>query len=238
MVVTIGVSTSPREDQRHEVGLVVDQVELAGALEQMGDVQRFPHLGVERLVLRIAARHDAIELAGGHAVERREQGDVDAARDQRLGQQAGDQLPRAIGARRRPPADRAEHRDAHAQASASAQDHAFVGPQPAVGRRAAERRQQQLAARRFRRASCRSVPDRLSTTCRRASPWLPLDRRAHARCRRASGRSRRSTAPARPGAGAAARGRATASSRDRAPAAATLRRRPVGVERQPGLGRC
>ena len=29
MVVTIGVSISPREDQRHEIGLVVDQVEIA-----------------------------------------------------------------------------------------------------------------------------------------------------------------------------------------------------------------
>ena len=54
-----------REGERHEVGLVMDQVELARAFEAVGDVQRFPHLGVEARILRIAARGNAIALARG-----------------------------------------------------------------------------------------------------------------------------------------------------------------------------
>ena len=104
----------PRECERHEVGLVVNEVELAGALEDMGDVEHLPDLGVDGRVLGIGRRADTGELARGPAIQRGEQRDVDAARDQRLGQQAGDQLPRTIVARRRAPRDRSEHGDTHA----------------------------------------------------------------------------------------------------------------------------
>ena len=42
-----------REGERHEIGLVVNEVELAGALEDMGDVEHLPDLGVDRGVLGI-----------------------------------------------------------------------------------------------------------------------------------------------------------------------------------------
>ncbi len=122
----------PREGERHEIGLVVNEVELARALEDMGDVEHLPHLGVDAGVLGIGRRADAGELARGRAVLRGEQGDVDAARHQRLGQQAGHQLPRAVMARRRAPGDRRQHGDAQAivlPASHGHQDHALVRAQ-------------------------------------------------------------------------------------------------------------
>ena len=39
-----------RVGERKEVETVVDQIELGGAFEQRGDVQRLPRLGVERRV--------------------------------------------------------------------------------------------------------------------------------------------------------------------------------------------
>jgi hypothetical protein len=85
------------EGVRREIGLVVDQVELAGALEDAARDARFPHLGVDRRIFLIAARHHAGERAARDRILRGEQGHVDAARDQRLGEQAGHQLPRPIG---------------------------------------------------------------------------------------------------------------------------------------------
>ena len=104
----------PREGERHEVGLVVNEVELARALEDMGDVQHLPHLGVDGRVLGIGRRADAAQLARRQAVLGGEQGDVDAARHQRLGQQARHQLPGTIVARRGAPGDRREHGDTQA----------------------------------------------------------------------------------------------------------------------------
>jgi len=104
----------PREGERHEIGLVMNEVELAGTLEDMGDVEHLPHLGVNGGVLGIGRRADAGQLARGPAVFRGEQGDVDAARHQRLGQQARHQLPWTIMARRGAPGDRRQHGDAQA----------------------------------------------------------------------------------------------------------------------------
>ena len=104
----------PREGERHEIGLVVNEIELARALEDMGDVEHLPHLGVDGRVLGIGRRAHAGERARGLAVLGGEQGDVDAARHQRLGQQARDQLPRTIVARRGAPGDRRQHGDAQA----------------------------------------------------------------------------------------------------------------------------
>ena len=119
----IGRKTVDRRDHRRrhevgegmggEIGLVVDQVEFARAFEDMGEVAVFPNLCVDRRVFGIGRGDDAGEGAGGQAVLRREQRDVDAACDQRLGEQAGDQFPRAIMAGRGAPGDRGEHRDFH-----------------------------------------------------------------------------------------------------------------------------
>ena len=140
----------PREGERHEIGLVMNEVELARALEHMGDVKHLPHLGVDAGVLRIGRRADAGELRRGRAVLRGEQRHVDAARHQRLGQQAGHQLPRAVMARRGAPGDRRQHGDAHDCPSlVSHQDHALVRAQQqgAVSgqRRAGDSGQERLA---------------------------------------------------------------------------------------------
>ena len=58
----------PREGERHEIGLVVNEVELARALEDMGDVEHLPHLGVDGGVLGIGRRADAGQLARRPAV--------------------------------------------------------------------------------------------------------------------------------------------------------------------------
>ena len=104
----------PRESERHEVGLIVNEVELARALEDMGDVEHLPHLGVDGGVLGIGRRADAGELARRQAILGGEQGDVDAARHQGLGQQARHQLPWTIVARRSAPGDRRQHGDTQA----------------------------------------------------------------------------------------------------------------------------
>ena len=109
----------------------------------------FPDLGVEARVFRIAARGDAIERARGDRIERGEQGHVDAARDQRFGQQAGDELPRPVGARRGAPGDRATAwRRAWSVVSAarirpSLGRSGMSSPARALDRRPAERRKQQ-----------------------------------------------------------------------------------------------
>jgi len=86
--------------------MVVNEVELTGALEYMGDVEHLPYLGVDGGVLGIGRRADTGQFAGRPAILRGEQGDVDAARHQRLGQQARHELPWTIMARRRAPGDR------------------------------------------------------------------------------------------------------------------------------------
>ena len=48
IVVTTGVFDQPREGERHEIGLVVDQIEFVRALEDMGDVEHLPDLRVDR----------------------------------------------------------------------------------------------------------------------------------------------------------------------------------------------
>ena len=82
-----------REGERHEVGLVVDEIELARALEDMGDVEQLPDLGVDGRVFRVGTRTDARERGRRDRVGGGEQRDVDAARDERLGEQARHELP-------------------------------------------------------------------------------------------------------------------------------------------------
>ena len=48
MVVTSGASTMLREGERKPVEMVVDEVEFAGALERVRDVQRLPDPAVHR----------------------------------------------------------------------------------------------------------------------------------------------------------------------------------------------
>src|SRR5436190_14168051 len=146
----------------------MDEIEVACALEQVGDVERFPHLGFNRVILGITARDDAIEFALGQAIERREQGDVDSTRNERFGEQAGRQLPRSVGARRGAPADGAEHGDAHAYTSAmrrispsSGRSQPSAGGPPTVDRSKFP----------FGSKNWRSVPDRLSAISRRSFPW-------------------------------------------------------------------
>ena len=59
MVVTTGVSTSREKASGRKSKLVVDQVELARPLEDMGDVQASHTLASMRRVLRIGARGNA-----------------------------------------------------------------------------------------------------------------------------------------------------------------------------------
>ena len=51
----------PREGERYEIGLVVNQVELTGLLEDMGDVEHLPHFCVDRGILGIGRRADPIQ---------------------------------------------------------------------------------------------------------------------------------------------------------------------------------
>ncbi len=99
------------ERERQPVEVVVDDVELVGALERMGDVECFPDSAVDGRVLRVAGGADAVELRRRLRVEGREERHVDAARVEPGGDQPGDTLPRPVVTRRCPPRDRAENRD-------------------------------------------------------------------------------------------------------------------------------
>jgi hypothetical protein len=92
----------------------VNKVELAGLLKDMGDMEHFPHFCVNRGILGIGCRADSIQLGRRPAVLCGKQGDVDTARDQRLGQEARHLLPRSVMARQCPPRDRRQHRDTQA----------------------------------------------------------------------------------------------------------------------------
>src|SRR5690606_16695357 len=107
------------ENQWHEVRLVVNQVELVRVLVEMGDVERFPDFGVDIAILGIAARNDSLQLACGFRIESGEKRHVDSTRYQRFGEQAGDEFPRAIVARRGAPGNRAEHGNTHVRLEAS-----------------------------------------------------------------------------------------------------------------------
>jgi hypothetical protein len=48
-----------RERERHEIGLIVDEVEFARTLEDMSDVEHLPRLGIDRGVLGIGRRADS-----------------------------------------------------------------------------------------------------------------------------------------------------------------------------------
>ena len=72
MVVTIGVLVRPRKRMRREIGMIVNEVEPIGLLKQMREMTKFPDFRVDLRVLGIGLGHDAIELAGSHAVERGE----------------------------------------------------------------------------------------------------------------------------------------------------------------------
>jgi hypothetical protein len=59
--------------------MVVNEVELTGALEYMGDVEHLPYLGVDGGVLGIGRRADTGQAAGRPAILRGKQGDVPRA---------------------------------------------------------------------------------------------------------------------------------------------------------------
>ena len=95
--------------ERQEVEPVVDDVELVGALEHGGDVQALCDLGVDRRILRPAARRGRVQAGRGDRVGSSEQRDVMAGGDQALGEQRGELLPRPVVPRWCPPRDRREH---------------------------------------------------------------------------------------------------------------------------------
>ena len=60
-----GSRREPTEDQRQEVELVADDVELVRALEHRGDVQRLEDLGVDRRVLLVPRGRHGVQTRGG-----------------------------------------------------------------------------------------------------------------------------------------------------------------------------
>src|SRR5438552_16081370 len=107
----------PAVAERQEVVMVVDEIEARGLLEGVRDVERLPHLGIERLVLGERARADPIRPRAREAVRGREQRYVETPLDQPLGEKGHDALPRPVVPRRHAPGDRREHTDAHALAA-------------------------------------------------------------------------------------------------------------------------
>ena len=67
-------------------------------------------------ILRVPDRRGPDEASAGDRVGGREQGHVESAGDEPLGQERRELLPRAVVARRHPPRDRREHGDAQVRA--------------------------------------------------------------------------------------------------------------------------
>ena len=100
--------------QRFPVEIVVQQVELAGAFEERGDMQRGEDLAVERGVFVEPDGDDRSELPFEVRVAGREERDVEPAPAHAVGEVEGDLFPRAVARRRRGPGDCAEHRKTQA----------------------------------------------------------------------------------------------------------------------------
>ena len=113
MVVTIGArACSPKASGSQSRWLCTrsNSPDRASACETCSASQTRPSSSG---VLGVAVRADAVESGRRHRVERGEERDVDAARDQPLGEQAGDRLPRPVVLGRRAPGDRREHGELH-----------------------------------------------------------------------------------------------------------------------------
>ena len=89
--------------QRKEVEAVVDDVELVGPLEHVGDVETLTYLGLDVGVLRVAALDDGGEAARSLRIAGREQRHVDSPPDEPLGEQRCELLPWPVVTRRHPP---------------------------------------------------------------------------------------------------------------------------------------
>ena len=146
----------------------------------MGDVEHLPHLGVDGGVFGIGRRTDTTQLRRRPAILGGEQRDVDAARHQRLGQQARHQLPGTVMARRRAPGDRRQHGDAQAIVLPcfplnSREDHTFISPErraPSIDlpRIVDSGQERPVIARPVRQLQAQCRPPRLSATISRSAP--------------------------------------------------------------------
>ncbi len=94
-----------------EVKLVGDDVEVAGTLEDRGDVQRLVNLHVDVRSLLVARGRLGVQLRGRRRVGRGEEGHLMASCDQALSEGRGDLLPGTIRARGHAVSDRGENGD-------------------------------------------------------------------------------------------------------------------------------
>jgi hypothetical protein len=97
--------------QWEEVEAVVDDVELGGVFEKVGDVRALGDLRVDAVVLGPSPCARAAERGGRLGIGGGEQGDVVAGGDQAIGEERGEQLPGPVVARRGAPGDRREDSD-------------------------------------------------------------------------------------------------------------------------------
>ena len=107
-----GRANEARVGQRQEIVVVVDEVERRRVPEGVGEVQPLPHLRVHPGRLLVRRGHHGAEAGAGAGIGGGEERDVNPGRDQALGEQRHDALPRAVMPRRYPPRDRRQHADA------------------------------------------------------------------------------------------------------------------------------
>ena len=110
----------PAVGQRQEVEAVVDDVELVGALERVRDVEALDDLGLDARDPPSSPRRPP-KRAGRRSSSRAVAKSVTStpSRDEPLGEQRCELLPRPVVARRHPPRDRREHRDPQRRHGAS-----------------------------------------------------------------------------------------------------------------------
>ena len=87
-----GRAAQLREGEWQPIEMVVNKVEVGGATQGMSNVERLPHPPVQTGVLLVGTRTDPVELRPGQRIEGCEEGYVQPALDQAVGQQPGDEL--------------------------------------------------------------------------------------------------------------------------------------------------
>ena len=92
--------------ERQEVEAVVDDVEFVGVFEHVGDVDALGNLGDDVVVFGPPGGDCRAKLRGGYRVSGGEDGDLVTESNETFGECRGEQLPRAVVARRGTPCDR------------------------------------------------------------------------------------------------------------------------------------
>src|SRR5579862_6672631 len=91
--------------QSHEVVMAVDEIELSGVLEGLGNMKVFGDFRIDPWILFISSSYDGVKPGAGDGIAGGEQCHIPTAGGEPFGNVAGNRLPCAVMPRRRSPGD-------------------------------------------------------------------------------------------------------------------------------------